>query len=135
MLDFAEVPEPKINLHGFPHCKKCHTEVLKEGDLCGCHEGGVPPRDFETLRRTLLRQIRGSVASMQNCAKCFSVPMAAIRCPLCTWTRGAAMGLSGIAQIMGWNDDVHDLIDLIGIREEVPGTAKKEMGRFSQELH
>lgn len=134
-MNLSDVPPSPINLKGYPRCGECGSEVAVGASLCGAHDGGSPPRDFGILRREIIRQIRGAVASMQNCASCIDLPLHAIRCVMCTWTRGAAMGIYGLAECLGWAADTANVLDMIAKREEVPGTQAKAMQTWTRNVH
>lgn len=136
-LSVAKLPEPSIELRGFPSCfmHGCGAEVAAAGDQCAAHPGGETPRDWRVLRRSLLRQMRGGVMFIQNCMECLDKPLNGIRCLQCTWTRGAVIGVAGIQEYYGWAKDGVALMDMIAIREDVPGTQRREGGRGAEELH
>ena len=124
MTDKHGLPEPPITLSGFPTCahpSQDGREVEALGDFC-VQDGGKPA-SIEILRRAVHRQIRSAIIQMKKCHGCEVLELTDIRCSACTWCRGAAMGIAGIAGQLGWADEIKPLMAMIGIY--APGWQKK----------
>lgn len=116
LLDKYGLPVPTIKLDGFPVCahpRNDGREVEKRGDFCA--QDGGKPASTEILRRVTVRQIRSSIRQMMLCGDCVGIPLTSVRCPACTWLRGAAMGIAGVGEQMGFAEDLEPLMALIGV--------------------
>ena len=129
-MNEEDIPKPSLRL--YPKCPTCQAFVDKDDQICGAHPEGKAP-SWEAAISEMIRQVWSSVHLMNNCQKCRLIPLNKIRCPLCTWTRGAAMGIAGILESQGLHEKMVPYMDLIAIREETPGEAHKEMGRRARE--
>ncbi len=107
------MPPPPFKVEGFSACRECGREKYPEDVGCRIHGGQRPT--WEMLRRTIYRQIRGGVVKMAECVWCAKVPFNHVSCPACTWIRGATMGVAGLAEVMGWEDDVTWFLDLVSV--------------------
>lgn len=110
-----DLPESPIELAGFPTCKVCGREEAKNG--AGCAMEGGPPLSTDGLRRSILRQIRSCIYQVMNCEKCKDKQLNAERCAWCAWLRGAAMGIAGIGEQMGWESDALPYMKMIAVYE------------------
>lgn len=123
-MDRYGLPEPPIKLDGFPLCAHPdgdRREVAAPGELCA--QDGGQPATLEILRRSIHRQIRGAILEMKCCRRCEGLDLRDVRCAACAWMRGAAMGVAGIAELLGWAGEVQPLMSLIGIYD--PGWQKR----------
>ena len=111
------VPESPIPIAGFPICaagRCCDYEVARKGDMCAVHGG--QPAGLETVHRSIHRQLRTCVSGMRDCPDCQGRPLKDTRCPRCNWMRGAAMGMAGIAEQLGWGGEMDPYMDLIALK-------------------
>lgn len=116
------LPEPPIELAGFPACKVCGREERVRDAGCAMHGG--EPLPLEALRRSILRQIRSCVYQVMECKRCSDKSLNEARCAWCGWLRGAAMGIAGIAEQMGWEKDAVPYMKMIAVFD--PGWADRE---------
>lgn len=107
------LPEPPIELGGFPTCQVCQREESNKDAGCAMHGG--QPLSIEALRRSLLRQMRSCVYQVMNCDQCTDKKLNEERCSWCAWLRGAAMGIAGIAEQMGWESDALPYMKMIAV--------------------
>ena len=118
------LPEAPIKLSGFPTCahpSRDGREVEKAGDFCA--QDGGKPASMEILRRSMHREIRMAIRQMQLCGDCAVIPINEIRCHRCTWMRGAAMGIAGVGEQLGWAEELEPYMRMIGHFD--PGWQKK----------
>ena len=115
------IPESPIKLDGFPLCTDydCPHEVGTKGQKCGLHGG--PPAVIDIIHRTIHRQIRTSLRAMVGCDDCHYLSLDEIRCIRCCWYRGAIMGMAGIAEQLGWGEEMIPYLNLIAHRREHRG--------------
>jgi hypothetical protein len=55
---------------------------------------------------------------MADCPDCKGRPLKDTRCPKCNWMRGVAMGIAGIAEQLGWAEEMRPYMDLIAFRRD-----------------
>jgi hypothetical protein len=111
-----EIPEAPITLKGFPTCAHPHNdgrEVEKAGDLCAL-DGGKPA-SLEIIRRSLHRQIQQSLRQFLACEKCRAIPPNDIRCNLCSWFRGAIMGMAGIGEQVWGEAEFESYLKIVSV--------------------
>lgn len=115
---------PEIELAGFPTCKVGDKhEVNPDQEFCAMHGG--TPLSLEGQRRTIHRTIRMAIRLMMKCRECEGIPLKELRCGACAWSRGAAMGVAGFAEVLGWEDELVPYMQMIGHFD--PGWQKKVM--------
>ena len=113
-MDKYSLPEVPIFLGGIKVCEKGDKREVADGErFCGQHGG--KPLSIEALRRTIHRCLRGGIHEMQRCENCVKIPLNQVRCLRCAWMRGAAMGIAGIAEEMGWAEEVEPYMKMIGV--------------------
>ena len=86
---------------------------------------GGTPLSLEGQRRTMHRTIRMAIRLMQRCQECQDIPLKEVRCTACAWSRGAAMGIAGFAEVLGWEKELVPYMQMIG--EFDPGWQKRVM--------
>ena len=112
-VDKHGIPMPEIELTGFLTCKAGDQHEVNPGQgFCAMHGGTV--LSLEGQRRTMHRQIRMAIRLMTKCQKCEGIPLKDLRCTACAWSRGAAMGVAGFAEVMGWADELVPYMQMIG---------------------
>ena len=112
------IPDAPIKVHGFPLCTHhdCPHEVETKGQACGLHGG--PPATVDIIHRTIHRQIRTASWGMIDCPDCRYTALDDIRCIRCCWYRGSIMGMAGIAEQLGWGEEMVRYLELIAHRRE-----------------
>ena len=127
--DLPALPEPSIQLAGFPVCAHypCEYEVAEKRQSCAIHGG--PPPSFSILRRTIVRKVRTAVHQILLCPECTEKDLKGIRCLTCALMRGQAMGLAQIAEQCGWGSDTDPLLAMI-----CPSWASIGKGGFGREV-
>lgn len=110
----SKLPDPPIKLDGFPTCAAGDgREVEKRGDCCA--QDGGKPASMQILRRAIHRQIRTCITRMIQCGPCSGIPLNGVRCPMCTWYRGGAMGIGGLAEQLGYAEELEPLMSMVGV--------------------
>lgn len=109
-----EIPEAPIKLSGFPTCKAGDgREVESRGDFCA--QDGGKSASPQILRRAIHRQVRCGIAQMQRCEECKGIPLADSRCKVCSWWRGGVMGIAGLAEQMGYAEEMIPYMEMISV--------------------
>jgi hypothetical protein len=121
-MDKDGLPEPPIELRGFKTCAEGDRREVQPGEEY-CVQHGGKPLTLDGLRRSAHRTIRMAIHQMMTCGNCVGVPLNEIRCSKCAWMRGAAMGIAGEAEQLGWADDMEPYMKMIGNLE--PGWQKR----------
>lgn len=99
------IPDAPIKLDGFPLCAHPHNdgrEVHAAGDFCAL-DGGKPA-SLDMIRRTMHRQMQLALRQILLCQTCKEIPPSDLRCGLCSWMRGALMGMAGVGEQV-WGDE------------------------------
>jgi hypothetical protein len=113
------VPKAPIPVSGFPICAAdygCDYEVAEKGGTCAIHGG--PPASLEMIHRSIHRQLKSCVSDMMGCLNCKGRLLKDTRCHRCNWMRGAAMGMAGLAEQLGWAEEMGPYLDLIALRRD-----------------
>lgn len=116
-----ELPDAPIQVAGFPACRVCGREEMERGIGCAMHGGR--PLDLAALRRSMLRQVRTAIQQMIDCQERGFRSVTDVCCPMCSWLRGAAMGIAGIAEQLGFESDMLPYMAVIGTLD--PGWADR----------
>lgn len=118
------IPDAPIKLDGFPTCagpENDGREVHEAGEVC-CLDGGKPA-SLEMLRRTIHRQIRLSLRQLLACRQCKEIPPEKVRCDLCSWYRGAIMGMAGIGEQVWGDEEFMPYLKIVSVHD--PGWQKR----------